>query len=174
MSEHDEHQDQPQHTEFDPHAADQSAERPAPEHAGFEHADPNAPVPDDDGREMSIVEEWGEDYPPGTALFCAKFDADDFDNDWNDVEFGDGTTVAIRRGSGMPPKGWIMRHAHLTDLEREKVILSQHATPDAMQIITSLNDRAYTAFVEAWAKDGGVEPGKSNRSARRSASTKRR
>lgn len=167
MSEHDEHQD---HTHFDPHAPEQPAEQPAPEHAGLDGAD-TEPAP---AGELSIVEEWGGDYPPGTALFCAKFDADDFDTDWGEGDFEDGATVAIRRGSGVPPQGWIIRHAHLSDLERTKAILEKHASPDALAILYSLKNSAFDAFVEAWGKDGGMTPGKSNRSARRSASTRRR
>ncbi|ACB58174.1 tail assembly chaperone [Mycobacterium phage Jolene] len=154
--EHDEHQDQPQHTEFQ--RDETPAELPAPEHAGFEGTDTAEPSTSDP--ELSIVEEWGGDYPPGTALFCAKFDADDFDADWGEDEFPDGATVAIRRGSGVPPQGWIIRHAHLSDLERTKAILEKHASPDALRILYSLKDAAFDAFVEAWGKDGGMAPGK--------------
>lgn len=167
----DEHQDQPQHSEFDPHAVEKPAELPEPEHAGLDDAD-TAPA-DEDG-ELSIVEEWGGDYPKGSALFCAKFDAEDFDDEWGEGDFKDGATVAIRRGTGVPPQGWIIRHAHLTDLERTKAILEKHAAPDALTILYSLKDSAFDAFVTAWGKDGGMEPGKSNRSARRSANRKRR
>lgn len=169
MSEHDEHQDH-DHTTFDPHAAEQAPEAPAPEHAGLDDAE-KAPAP---AGELSIAEEWGGDYPPGTSLFCAKFDAEDFDSDWGEGDFEDGATVAIKRGTGVPPQGWIIRHAHLSDLERTKAILEKHASPDALAILYSLKDVAFDAFVEAWGKDGGMTPGKSNRSARRSASMKRR
>jgi hypothetical protein len=167
---HDEHQDQPQHTEFDPHAGDQPDEQAEPEHAGLDGAD-TEPAP---AGELSIVEEWGGDYPAGTSLFCAKFDAEDFDSDWGEGDFEDGATVAIKRGTGVPPQGWIIRHAHLSDLERTKAILEKHASPDALAILYSLRDSAFDAFVEAWGKDGGMAPGKSNRSARRSANRKRR
>ncbi|QFG09968.1 tail assembly chaperone [Mycobacterium phage Antsirabe] len=171
---------QPQHVDFDPHAQDQPAAAPAPEHVGFEDTEPTAPDADglDDGDEpMSIVDEWGGDYPPGTPLFCAKFDADDFETGvWGEGggDFSEGATVAIRRGNGMPPQGWVIEHAHLTDLERTKEILRLHASPDAQRIIFRLKDAAFDAFVTAWGKDGGLEPGKSNRSARRAANRKRR
>lgn len=170
MAKRDEHQDQPQHTEFQ--RDEQPADQSAPEHVGFDGQDVDQPA-EPDG-ELSIVEEWGGDYPAGSALFCAKFDADDFDTDWGEGDFEDGATVAILRGSGMPAKGWIIRHAHLTDLERTKAILEKHASLDALAILYSLKDSAFDAFVEAWSKDGGMGPGKSNRSARRSASTRRR
>lgn len=162
-------EDQPQHTEFRPEP-DGQGEQPAPEHAGLDGA---GTEPAGDG-ELSIAEEWGGDYPAGSALFCARFDAEDFDPDWSEGDFADGATVAIRRGSGLPPQGWILRHAHLSDLERTKAIIEKHASRDALSILYSLKDSAFDAFVEAWGKDGGMEPGKSNRSARRSASTRRR
>lgn len=166
---HDEHQDQPQHTEFDPHADEQQAEQPAPEHAGLDDAQLTEQV-----GEESIAEEWGGDYPPGTSLFCAKFDAEDFSPEWGEGDFDEGATVAIRRGTGTPPQGWIIRHAHLSDLERTKAILEKHASADALAILYSLKDSAFDAFVEAWGKDGGMTPGKSRRSARRSGNMKRR
>lgn len=175
---HDEHQDQPQHATFDPHAEEaKQADQAPPEHVGFEGTEPTAPDGDglDKGDEpLSIVDEWGGDYPAGTALFCAKFDAEDFDDDWGEGDFSEGATVAIRRGTGVPPQGWIIRHAHLSDLERTKAIIEKHASPDALAILYSLKDTAFDAFVEAWGKDGGMAPGKSNRSARRSANRKRR
>lgn len=178
MSEHDEHQDQPQHSEFDPHAAEKPAEAPAPEHVGFDGTQPEEPDADNADEPLSIVEEWGADYPKGTALFCAKFTADDFEQGvWGGAggaDFSDGATVAIRRGEGTPPQGWIIRHAHLSDLERTKAILELHASPDALVILYALKDSAFDAFVEAWSKDGGMTPGKLNRSARRSANRKRR
>ena len=161
------------HTEFDPHAADQAqADKPAPEHVGFEDTTP-ADQAESDG-ELTIAEEWGGDYPAGSALFCARFDAEDFDDDWGEGDFSEGATVAIRRGTGVPPQGWIIRHAHLSDLERTKAIIEKHASPDALAILYSLKDSAFDAFVEAWGKDGGMQPGKSNRSARRSAKKSRR
>jgi hypothetical protein len=177
----DEHQtdveDQaPEHATFDPHAEDKPEAPKPPEHAGFESTNPTAPDPidDEDDEPLSIVDEWGGDYPPGTSLFCAKFDPDDFDEDWGEGDFSDGATVAIKRGTGVPPQGWIIRHAHLSDLERTKAILEKHASPDALAILYSLKDSAFDAFVEAWGKDGGMAPGKSNRSARRSGRMKRR
>lgn len=170
---------QPEHVDFDPHAQDQAPAPAEPEHVGFEGTQPTEPDADgvDDGDEpMSIVEEWGGDYPPGTPLFCAKFEAEDFADDvWGEGgDFSEGATVAIRRGNGMPPQGWIIRHAHLNDLERTKAIIEKHASPDALRILYSLKDAPFDAFVTAWGKDGGLEPGKSNRSARRAANRKRR
>ena len=167
------HDVEPQHSEFDPHAPAETVEKPAPEHAGLDGAHMIAEAPDADGA-MTIAEEWGGDYPSGSALFCASFDADDFDTDWGEGDFSEGATVAIRRGTGVPPQGWIIRHAHLTDLERTKLILEKHASPDARAILYSLKDSVFDAFVEAWGKDGGMQPGKSRRSARRSGSTRRR
>lgn len=121
-----------------------------------------------------IAKDWAEDYPAGSELFCAQFDADDFDDRWTEADYSDGATVAVRRGSGMPPQGWILRHAHLSDLERTKAILEKHASADALAILYDLKDGPFDDFLEAWGKDGGMQPGKSNRSARRSASSKRR
>ena len=163
--------DQPQHAEFSRDVEDQG-DKTEPDHVGFEDQDVDQPA-EPDG-ELSIVEEWGGDYPPGTALYCAKFDPDDFNTDWSEGDFSEGATVAIKRGTGVPPQGWIIRHAHLSDLERTKAILEKHASRDALAILYSLNDSVFDAFVEAWGKDGGMEPGKSNRSARRSGRTRRR
>ncbi|MCV7226058.1 hypothetical protein [Mycolicibacterium komossense] len=163
--------DEPQHSDFNPDVEDQ-ADKPAPEHVGLEECDAKEPSASDP--ELSIAEEWGGDYPAGTALFCARFDADDFDSEWGEGDFSEGATVAIRRGTGTPPQGWIIRHAHLSDLERTKAIIEKHASADALAILYSLNDKTFDAFTEAWGKDGGMTPGKSNRSARRSASSKRR
>ena len=161
--------EQPQHAEYT-RDAERQDDKPEPEHAGFEDTDADeAPA-----GELSIAEEWGGDYPPGTALFCAKFDPEDFNTDWGVADFEDGATVAIRRGTGLPPRGWIIQHAHLNDGERTKAILEKHASADALAILYSLNDSAFDAFVEAWGKDGGMTPGKSNRSARRSGRTRRR
>lgn len=129
---------------------------------------------DDDEANTEIGKDWAEDYPPGTELFCARFEADDFDSHWGTNEYPEGATVAIQRGSGMPPQGWIIRHAHLSDLERTKAILEKHASADALAILYDLNDKAFDEFADAWGEDGGMKPGKSNRSARRSANTKRR
>lgn len=123
---------------------------------------------------VDIAKDWSEDYAPGTELFCARFDPEDFDDHWSEDDYSEGATVAVRRGSGMPPQGWILRHAHLSDLERTKLILEKHASADALRILYDLKDRPFDDFLEAWGKDGGMQPGKSNRSARRSANSKRR
>lgn len=148
------------------------ADKPAPDHVGFEETTP-ADQSDSDP-ELTIAEEWGGDYPPGSALFCARFEAEDFDENWGEGDFSEGATVAIRRGEGAPPQGWILRHAHLSDLERTKAILERFASQDALAILYSLKDQAFDSFVEAWGKDGGMTPGKSNRSQRRAASKRRR
>lgn len=159
----------PQHTDYSPNdVEDQDVAEPV--HAGLDDAEKDE-APEGG---LSIVEEWGGDYPAGTSLFCASFDAEDFNSEWSEGDWSEGATVAIKRGTGTPPQGWIIRHAHLTDLERTKAILEKHASSDALAILYSLNDQSFDAFVEAWGKDGGMTPGKSNRSARRSASTKRR
>lgn len=166
-----------QHTEYNPHAeAEHQGDKPV-EHTGFEGTEPEALDADgiDDGDEpISIVDEWAGDYPAGTQLFCAKFDADDFDHSWGEGDYSEGATVAIKRGTGTPSEGWILRHAHLNDGERTKLILEKHASRDALTILYSLRDSVFEAFIEAWGKDGGMQPGKSNRSARRSANRKRR
>lgn len=169
---HAEDQDQPQHAEFQ--RDEQPADQPAPEHAGFEGTEPTAPDADGADEPLSIVDEWAGDYPAGTQLFCAKFDADDFDHDWGEGDYSEGATVAIKRGTGTPSEGWLLRHAHLNDGERTKVILEKHASRDALTILYSLRDSVFESFIEAWGKDGGMQPGKSNRSARRSANRKRR
>lgn len=176
----DDHDHQGEHVDFDPHAAEQ-ADKPKPiEHAGFEGTEPTTPDADglDEGdKPLSIVDEWAGDYPAGSQLFCAKFDAEDFeDGVWTEGvgDFSEGSTVAIRRGNGLPPKGWILQHAHLNDGERSKLILEKHASPDALRILYALKDSVFEAFIDAWGKDGGMTPGKSNRSARRSANTRRR
>ena len=168
-----------QHVDYDPHAQaeENETDNVVVEHAGFEGTEPHAPDADglDEGEEpVSIVDEWGGDYPVGTQLFCAKFDADDFDASWGEGDYSDGATVAIQRGTGTPTEGWILKHAHLNDGERTKLILEKHASRDAMTILYSLKDQVFEAFIEAWGKDGGMQPGKSNRSARRSANRKRR
>lgn len=171
---------QPEHVDYNPHAEQEQPAGPPPEHVGFEGTEPTAPDADglDQGDEpLSIVDEWAGDYPAGTQLFCAKFDADDFQSGVYSVggaDWSEGATVAIRRGEGVPPQGWIIQHAHLSDLERTKAILNLHASVDAQTILYSLKDQVFDAFVEAWGKDGGMSPGKSNRSARRSANRKRR
>lgn len=118
-----------EHTTYDPHAAEAEHQGDKPvEHAGFEGTEPTAPDADglDAGDEpISIVDEWAGDYPAGTQLFCAKFDADDFDHSWGEGDYSEGATVAIKRGTGTPSEGWILRHAHLNDGERTKLILRE-------------------------------------------------
>lgn len=124
----------------------------------------------------SVVDrpEYG-DYPAGTEVFSAKFDADDFqDPMWTDGRsYPDGAVISIRRGQA-PPQGWVMRHAHLSDLERAELVFRMHADADALTVMYDLTDDALDEFVKAWDADGGVTPGKSPRSTRQSRRTKKR
>lgn len=118
--------------------------------------------------------EFGE-YPAGTEIFSAKFDADDFqDPMWLDGrEYPDGAVISIRRGQA-PPQGWVLRHAHLSDLERTELVFRMHADSAALTVLYDLKDETLEEFIEAWDRDGGVTPGKSPRSTRRSKTTKKR
>lgn len=111
--------------------------------------------------------EWADEYPEGSELFGATFNADDFDPEYG-TEYPDGTTVAIKRCIRKPPPGWIRQHAHLSDLERTFALIERHCTDRALWILDSLKEEPWNDFVEAWGKDGGLIEGKSNRSARRS------
>lgn len=111
--------------------------------------------------------EWADDYPEGTELFGATFNADDFDPEYG-TEYPDGTTVAIKRCLRKPPPGWIRQHAHLSDLERTFALIERHCSDRALTILDSLAEKPWNDFVEAWGIDGGLIEGKSNRSARRS------
>lgn len=123
-------------------------------------ADPNADIKD----------EWGKDYPEGAELFCAKFEAEDFDTEYGVSDYGDGTTVAVRRCPSKPTPGWIRRHKNMSDLERTFALLEQHASDDALDVLDSLTEDAWEKFVETWGIDGGlIEPGKSRKSSRRRA-----
>lgn len=115
------------------------------------------------------------DYPAGTEVFSAKFDADDFqDPMWLEGrEYPDGAVITIRRGK-TPPQGWVLRHRNLSDLDRADLVFRMHADDDALGALYDLSDEAFDEFVTAWDADGGVTPGKSPRSTKRSKSTKRR
>lgn len=115
----------------------------------------------------NVTAEWAEEYPAGTELFGATFNADDFDPEYGD-DYPDGTTVAVKRCLRKPPPGWIRQHAHLSDLERTFALIERHCTDKALAILDSLKEKPWNDFVEAWGKDGGLIEGKSNRSARRS------
>ncbi|AXH46855.1 tail assembly chaperone [Mycobacterium phage Aminay] len=117
---------------------------------------------------QTIAEQWADDYDEGAELFCASFDADDFDPEYGVADFGDGTTLAVRRCLRKPPPGWIRQHAHLSDLERTFALIEKHCVPRALEILDSLAEKPWNDFVEAWGRDGGLIEGKSNRSARRS------
>lgn len=118
--------------------------------------------------------EFGE-YPAGTEVFSAKFDADDFQSPmWLDGrEYPDGAVITIRRGE-RPSQGWVMRNAHLSDLERADLVFRIHADAEALSALYDLTDESFDEFVRAWDRDGGVTLGKSPRSTRRSKATKKR
>lgn len=115
------------------------------------------------------------DYPAGTEVFSAKFDADDFlDPEFNDGrEYPDGAIISIKRGKPIP-QAWIIRHAGIDYDLRLKLYLKIFADDDAMMAIFDLNDEAYKEFFDAWDEDGGVTPGKSPKSTRPSKRKKRR
>ncbi|QYC55097.1 tail assembly chaperone [Mycobacterium phage Boilgate] len=118
-------------------------------------------------QQKSIADEWADEYEPGAELFCASFDATDFDTEYGQA-YPDGTTLAVKRCIRKPPPGWVRRHAHLSDMERTFALIEMHCSDKALDILDSLGEDAWNDFVTAWAKDGGLVEGKSNRSARRS------
>jgi hypothetical protein len=118
--------------------------------------------------EPDIAAEWADEYPDGTQLFGATFDADDFDTDYGS-EYPDGTTLAVQRCLRKPPPGWIRKHAHLSDLERTFALIEKHCCERALEVLDSLKEKPWNDFVERWGRDGGLIDPKSNRSARRSA-----
>lgn len=138
-----------------------SKTEPAAEHQAPDGVDPD-----------TIAQDWADDYPAGAELFCGTFAADDFDTEFGDETYPDGTTIAVRRCSRNPTPGWIRRHADLGDLERTFKLIEMHASQDALDILDNLKTDPWNEFVEAWGMDGGIIP-KSSRSARRSASKKR-
>lgn len=116
------------------------------------------------------------DYPAGTEVFSAKFDAEDFqDPMWLDGrEYPNGAVITIRRGK-TPPQGWLLRHQHLSNLKRADLVFRMHADDDALDALYDLTNESFDEFVIAWNDDGGgVTPGKSPRSTKRSKTTKRR
>lgn len=115
------------------------------------------------------------DYPAGTEVFSAKFDADDFlDPMFNDGrEYPQGAIISLQRGKTMP-QSWVIRHAGLDNDVRLKMYLRIFADDDAMTALFDLNDEAFEDFFDAWDKDGGVTPGKSPRSMPRSNRKKKR
>ena len=115
------------------------------------------------------------DYPAGTEVFSAKFDAEDFlDSMFNDGrEYPDGAVIAIKRGKPIP-KAWVIRHSNVDPDLRLKIYMQIFADDDAMTAIFDLNDDAFKEIFDAWDADGGVTPGKSPRSTQPSKRKKRR
>jgi hypothetical protein len=118
--------------------------------------------------EPDVASEWVDEYPEGTELFGATFNAEDFDTDYGS-EYPDGTTIAVQRCLRKPPPGWIRKHAHLSDLERTFALIEKHCSERALEVLDNLQEKPWNDFVEAWGRDGGLIDPKSNRSARRSA-----
>lgn len=125
------------------------------------------PVEADDTEQAQIAKEWADEYDEGAALFCATFDADDFDPEFGVEDFKDGTTLAVQRPPSAPTPGWIRRHAHLGDLERTFALIERYASDKALDILDSLTSDKWDEFVTAWGRDSGLIAGKSRRSARR-------
>lgn len=124
--------------------------------------------------EVSDRPEYGE-YPGGTEVFAASFDADDFqDPMWLDGrEYPNGAVIQVRR-SVRPPQGWVLRHRNLSQLERADLVFRMHADDEALSALYDLNDEAFDEFCRAWDEDGGVTPGKSPNSSQRSKPKKQR
>lgn len=118
--------------------------------------------------------EFGE-YPAGTEVFSAKFDAEDFlDPMFNDGrEYPQGAVISVKRGKAIP-KAWLIRHSNVDPDLRLKLYMSIFADNDAMMAIFDLGDDAWQEFFDAWDEDGGVTPGKSPRSTQPSKRKKRR
>lgn len=112
--------------------------------------------------------EWVEDYPEGTELFGATFDAEDFDTEYGGNAYPDGTTLAVKRCLRRPPPGWIRKHKHLSDLERTFALIESHCCDRALEILDSLKEEPWNEFVEQWGLDGGLIEGKSRASLQRS------
>lgn len=115
------------------------------------------------------------DYPAGTEVFSAKFDAEDFlPAKFNDGrEYPDGAIIRVERGSEIP-QSWVIRHAGMDYDLRIQKYLSIFADREALTAILDLTGDAFDEFFEAWDADGGVTPGKSQKSTPRSKRKKRR
>jgi len=120
----------------------------------------------------AVLAEWSDEYPEGVDLFCAAFEAEDFDDLYGSPH-PDGATVAVRRCVA-PTPGFLARNRHVPEEEIGFVLLEKHASPRALDIINDLTTEAWTSFAESWQADGVGEAGKSNRSSRRAASKSRR
>lgn len=143
--------------------------------------DTTEPVLDDtEAREPnSIADEWADEYPEGAQLFCARFDADDFDSFWGEAEHPDGETIAVRAAE-RPSSGFFARNRERSPQQLGFDVIERHMSDRAREIFYDLNDEAQSEFVERWSGDTfdeGSSAGKvtsSNRSSRRAANRKRR
>ncbi|QJD52317.1 tail assembly chaperone [Mycobacterium phage JF1] len=128
---------------------------------GQERVDTEQPVvaeaqPD---QSASVAAEWADEYEEGAELFCAVFDADDFDTEYGKA-YPSGTTLAVKRCLRKPPPGWIRQHAHLSDLERTFALVEKHCSDKALDILDSLTEKAWNDFVEAWGQGRWPHRGK--------------
>lgn len=115
------------------------------------------------------------DYPAGTEVFSAKFDAEDFlPAKFNDGrEYPDGAIITIERGQEIP-QSWLIRHAGMDYDLRLRKYMGIFADDDAMMAIFDLTGEKFDEFFDAWDEDGGVTPGKSPRSTKPSKRKRRR
>ena len=125
----------------------------------------------------AIAADWADEYPEGAQLFCAKFEADDFDSFYGDPH-PDGETIAIRVAQ-RPSAGFFARHRDRTPQQLGFDVIERHMSERAWDIFCDLTDEAQNEFVETWSGDTFKEDsaGKatgSNRSSRRAANRKRR
>lgn len=124
-----------------------------------------------------VVDEWADEYPEGAQLFCAKFDAEDFDEVYGKPH-PDGETIAIRVAQ-RPSSGFFARHRDRTPIQLGFDVIERHMCERAWDIFCDLNDDAQNEFVERWSGDtfnqesAGKATG-SNRSSRRAGNKKRR
>lgn len=125
----------------------------------------------------SIDDEWADEYPEDAQLFCAKFDAEDFD-DFYGRPHPNGETIAVRFAKP-PTSGFFARNRDRTPVQLGFDVIQQHMCERAWNIFCDLNDDAQNEFVEKWSGDtfnqesAGKATG-SNRSSRRAENKKRR
>src|SRR5699024_7368385 len=97
-----------------------------------------------------IVEDWVGEYPSGTKLFCARFDAEDFDPFWGEAAHPDGETIAVRVAE-RPSSGFFARHRDRTPRQLGFDVIERHMSARAREIFYDLADDAQSEFVETWA-----------------------